>query len=240
VWDLAADGSPRLLRPNHFARVNGRTVDFANDYLRPFANRYARVIRSVDPDAVIFLEGESGSTYLRWGCEDEPNAVYAAHWYDGLTLFAKNFIPFLGVDLLTGKLILGRRRVQRSFVGQLARVKNWASDASTGDGVPTLIGEFGIPYDMKNKRAYRTGDFSLQVRAMDAGFRAMEANLLSCTLWNYTADNTNQRGDLWNDEDLLATRSRCRMGRMPPTGPARYLCTCMAPGGTSTAFVCAL
>ena len=26
--------------------------------------------------------------------------------------------------------------------------------------------------------------------------------MLNYTLWNYTADNTNARGDLWNDEDL--------------------------------------
>jgi hypothetical protein len=31
---------------------------------------------------------------------------------------------------------------------------------------------------------------------------ALEANLLSATLWNYTPDNTNARGDQWNDEDL--------------------------------------
>jgi hypothetical protein len=30
----------------------------------------------------------------------------------------------------------------------------------------------------------------------------MEDNMLSCTLWNYTADNTNERGDKWNGEDL--------------------------------------
>jgi hypothetical protein len=40
------------------------------------------------------------------------------------------------------------------------------------------------------------------VKAFDRTWRAMEANLLSGTLWNYTADNTNAHGDLWNDEDL--------------------------------------
>jgi hypothetical protein len=30
----------------------------------------------------------------------------------------------------------------------------------------------------------------------------MEANLLNCTLWNYTPDNSNARGDQWNDEDF--------------------------------------
>ena len=200
VWDLDADGPPRLLRPDHFAQVDDRGVNFANGYLRPFANRYAREIRSIDPDAIIFVEGEPGRAHLRWGPEDEPDVVNAAHWYDGLTLFAKNFIPFLGMDLLTGKLVVGRKRVRRSFVDQLARIKGWATEGM-GD-IPTLIGEVGIPYDMKGKKAYRTGDFSLQVRALDASFQALEANLLNLTLWNYTADNTNERGDMWNDEDL--------------------------------------
>lgn len=30
----------------------------------------------------------------------------------------------------------------------------------------------------------------------------MEDNLVSWTIWNYTPDNTNLRGDQWNDEDL--------------------------------------
>ena len=200
VWGIEGDGSPRLLRPNHFARADGRPVDFTNDYLRPFANRFAREIRSVDPGAIIFVAGEPGEPCLRWGPDDEPNVVHAAHWYDGMTLLSKNYFPFLGADLFTGKLVLGRNRVQRSFIEQLARIKGWAAEHM--GGVPTLIGEFGIPYDMKNKRAYRTGDFSLQVKAMDGSFRALEANLLNCTLWNYTADNTNERGDMWNDEDL--------------------------------------
>jgi hypothetical protein len=33
-------------------------------------------------------------------------------------------------------------------------------------------------------------------------FRRLEANLLHATLWNYTADNNNQWGDQWNEEDL--------------------------------------
>jgi len=200
VWTLEEDGSPRLVRPNHFVRVRGRPIDFANDYLRPFANRYAREIRSVHPGAIIFVEGEPGLSHLRWMPDDEPDVVHAAHWYDGLTLFTKNYVPFLGADSSTGKLILGRKRVQHAFAGQLARIKSWSAECM--GGIPTLIGEFGIPYDMKGKRSYRTGDFSPQVRAMDASFRAIEANLLSGTLWNYTADNTNERGDMWNDEDL--------------------------------------
>jgi len=194
VWDVGADGVPRLLRPDYFA------ADFANDYLRPFANRYAREIRSIVPDAIIFVEGVPGGPHLRWGPEDEPRVVHAAHWYDGLTLLTKNFNPFVTFNAVTGRLVLGRKRVRQAFIEQLAHIKNWAQEGM--GGVPTLIGETGIPFDMQNKRAYRTGNFSRQIKALDAIMQALEANLLSFTLWNYTADNTNARGDRWNDEDL--------------------------------------
>jgi len=68
--------------------------------------------------------------------------------------------------------------------------------------VPTLIGEVGIAFDLENKKAYQTDDFRAQIKAFDRTLRALEENLHHYTLWNYTADNTNTRGDMWNDEDL--------------------------------------
>ena len=68
--------------------------------------------------------------------------------------------------------------------------------------MPVLLGEFGIPFDLNDKKAYRSRDFGAQAAALDRSFRAVEDNLLNCTLWNYTADNTNAHGDGWNDEDL--------------------------------------
>jgi hypothetical protein len=85
-------------------------------------------------------------------------------------------------------------------VEQIARIKEEA--AGLVGGVPTLMGEFGIPFDMQGGRAYRTGNLYRQVQALDDTFQALEANLLSGTLWNYTADNDNLRGDQWNGEDL--------------------------------------
>jgi hypothetical protein len=40
------------------------------------------------------------------------------------------------------------------------------------------------------------------VKALQRSMRAVEDNLLNCTLWNYTPDNTNLEGDHWNEEDL--------------------------------------
>ena len=42
----------------------------------------------------------------------------------------------------------------------------------------------------------------MHAQAPKRTLRALADNLLICTLWNYTADNTNARGNLWNDEDF--------------------------------------
>jgi hypothetical protein len=200
VWDVAPDGTPCLLRSNYFSMMNGRQVNFSQDYYRPFTNRFAREIRSVDPDALIFLETEFGHTPPRWGIKDLSQIVYAPHWYDGFVLFLKQYSPFLGYDTLAGKLVIGPGRIRTSFAKQLATYKQQASQFL--GGAPVLIGEFGIPFDLQHKKAYRTGDFGKQIRAMNRSLRALEDTLLSGTLWNYTADNTNVHGDQWNGEDL--------------------------------------
>jgi len=200
VWEVTSDGTPRLLRPDYFNAVNGRQVNFSQDYYRPFANRFAREIRSVHSNALIFLETEVRHKPPHWGTEDVPGIVYAPHWYDAFVLFMKQYSPFMGFDIFTGKLVFGPRAIRKCFAQQLNTYKQQSSQF-LGDA-PVLIGEIGIPFDLDNKKAYRTGDFSKQVRAMDRNMRALEDTLLNCTLWNYTADNTNMYGDQWNDEDL--------------------------------------
>ncbi len=198
VWDVDTDGNPRLLQADHFAQVDGRPVDFLQDYFLPFAKRYATAMREIHPEAMIFLETESSKAPPRW---DGPgNVVYAPHWYDGLVVAQKRYSPFIAVNLLTLKPVFGARRIKKSFTAQMATFKQYAHQDL--GGAPTLIGEFGIPFDMDRKRAFRNGDFRQQVQALDRSFQAIEANLLDCTLWNYTADNTNERGDMWNDEDF--------------------------------------
>jgi Glycoside hydrolase family 5 C-terminal domain/Cellulase (glycosyl hydrolase family 5) len=200
VWDFDAARIPHLLRPDYFAQVNGRQVDFSQDYYRPFANRFAEAIHAVDANALIFIEIETGKAPPQWDADDAPNIVYAPHWYDAIVLFKKDYNSFLAFDARTTKPVLGRAAIRQSFAEQLAFLKRGASEQL--GGVPTLLGEFGIPFDLKDKKAYRTGDFRAQARALDRSFQAIEANLLNCTLWNYTSDNSNERGDLWNDEDL--------------------------------------
>jgi hypothetical protein len=203
VWDLDAAGRPCLLRPDHFAQVNGRPVDFVSDYLRPFANRYARTIREADPDAVIFLEGGIFQPMADWGPEDCQNIVYSPHWYDMYVWLNKHFDPEL--DLTFGEHgemmpITGQAAIREAIARQFRGFQDDAREKL--GGVPVLLGEFGIPFDFHNKEAYRTGDFSLQIGALDRCFRGVEDTLLNATMWIYTADNNNQRGDKWNNEDF--------------------------------------
>ncbi len=200
VWGTDGKGNTRLLRPGHFAKVGDREVDFSGDYFRPFANRYAREIRSIRPEAIIFVNRLPSETHLKWGPDDAPNVVHAGHWYDFLTLFTKDFRAWITLNPVTKRPVIGRRRVRQSFADQIAGIIR-ASEENMGN-VPTIIGETGIPFDMKGGRSYIDGIFSLQEMALDATIAALEANMVSFILWNYTADNNNERGDLWNGEDL--------------------------------------
>jgi len=55
---------------------------------------------------------------------------------------------------------------------------------------------------MNGAFAYRSGNYRLHVKALSAYYDALDRNLMSATIWNYTASNTHARGDGWNGEDL--------------------------------------
>ena len=197
VWDVGEDGNPRCLRPDYFAARNGRPVDFTRDYYLPFAKRFADTVRSMDPKTMIFVESSPAAPPPEW---DAKNIVYAPHWYDGYVLFMKDYSDWIATNMHAGGVIFTPWYIRRSYAGQMNRFRCWAAERLGNP--PVLLGEFGIAFDMRGKKAYRTGDFRPQIRAMDRTLRALDDTLLSGTIWNYTADNTNAHGEGWNDEDL--------------------------------------
>ncbi|MEO8392382.1 MAG: cellulase family glycosylhydrolase [Chloroflexota bacterium] len=199
VW-TGDGGDIQPLHSEHFATTKGHPADFVHDYLKPFIARFADGIRSVDPDAIIFVEGVPGGAHGDWGADNPPQTVNAGHWYDVITLVMKHFSPDFTMDFFTNQPVNGAENVGAAFAKQLGGLKTESLEHM--GGIPTLVGEFGIPFDLDNKQAYRDGDFSQHIQALDMYYDAMDASLLSCTIWNYTADNSNERGDLWNDEDL--------------------------------------
>lgn len=193
IWDVGKDGQPRLLRPGHFARAN-----FAQDFLAPFIKRFADGIHAVMPEAHIFLEAEPFAPPPRF--DETCKLVYAPHFYDGMTLFTRRFNPHLNFDLFRMRPLIGEADIRAYFRDQMGRFRRFADEA-LGD-VPIVIGEFGAPIDMNGAEAYRSGDFSAQADALDYNLRALDDHLLNYAIWNYSPDNTNERGDGWNGEDL--------------------------------------
>jgi hypothetical protein len=196
VWDDDGNGTPRLLRPDHFAGRGGRPLDFSQNYLLPFVRRFSEAIRAVHPGALIFVESAPQQPPPRW---QAPGLVHAPHWYDGFVLFLKRYSRWVAVDSRTRRPVFTPWRIRRSFAAQLAALRD---EAAALGGAPTLLGEFGIAFDLAGGRAFRDGDFRDQTEAMDRTWCALDDTLLSGTLWNYTADNCNAHGDLWNGEDL--------------------------------------
>jgi hypothetical protein len=136
-----------------------------------------------------------------------PRAVNATHWYDGVTLFLQAWRPYFTVDPRTRRPAFGAAAVRRTHLKQLAGIKVYGNEQM--NNAPTLIGETGIPFNMHGGKAFRSGNFSAQVGALDNTISGLEASLVSFTLWCYTSDNCNQYGDQWNLEDLsLVSRDK--------------------------------
>ena len=139
------------------------------------------------------------------------NIVVAPHFYDGYSNVTRDFVPFT-LDYLGYKRgiywsVLGALKFGWSGVGQAWKdqVQGIQSDIrfAMGHQQGILMGETGLPMDMHDKASFKHRYGSpKQVFAMQLMLDAMDSAMLSFTLWNYCADNSNQWGDRWNGEDF--------------------------------------
>ena len=200
IYSYDKNAKPVLIKPGYFASKNGKKVNFNNDYYKPFLLRFQDSIKSVNPEWLIFAESSFTSEIPEFTESEAKNMVNASHWYDIVTLLTKKYYSWFTIDRRDRQFILGKEAIREIFHSQLADIKD-ITRHNLGLK-PTLIGEFGIPFDLYNKESFQSGDFPQQIKVLDRSFRAMESNMLSYTLWNYTPDNNNQYGDRWNGEDL--------------------------------------
>ena len=201
-----------VLREDFFQVAKGRKIDPDADGMAPFFQRVAREIRMINNDWLIFAELDPfrGMTGEGFPPGTPERTVNASHWYDIVTLVTKTFMYPTSLNPFTMKTLNGAAEIEGSYAAALGRIKD-ASKSIPG-GAPTLIGEFGIPFDLDGAAAYQAwakGDHSAapwekHVTALDLMYNAMDRHLLNCTLWNYTASNRNDVscGDGWNQEDL--------------------------------------
>jgi hypothetical protein len=202
VW-TGEGGEARLLRRDHCA-IRGPRAHFVDDFLKPFMLRFIEKMREADEHTFFFIEGMPHSAHApahpSWGTDDPPNTVNAFHWYDGFSLFTKSFHSWFTIDPETARFIIGGKKVRAYFAACLAKGVQWTREKM--GNMPCLLGEFGLAFDLDKRKALASGDYSVHETALSMYYDAVDANLLHSTLWNYTADNTVESGDGWNDEDL--------------------------------------
>ena len=211
AYRLTGNGH-EVLREDFFQTAGGRKIDPDHDGMAPFFRRVAAEVRKVNNDWLIFAEldpfrGITGEGFPPGAPE---RTVNASHWYDIVTLVTKTFMYPVSLNPFTMKQLNGADEIEANYAQQLGRIKE-ASKTLPG-GAPTLIGEFGIPYDLDGGAAYQAwakGDHSAapwekHVIALDLMYNALDRHLLNSTHWNYTASNSNDPaiGDGWNQEDL--------------------------------------
>ncbi|KAK0880602.1 hypothetical protein LTR87_005566 [Friedmanniomyces endolithicus] len=215
VWDSASDS---MELPQYFAKhpTTGETLDqeyWTNHYFVAHYRKYRDAIRSVWPEAIMLCQPapfEIPPT-IKGTEDDDKNMVFASHFYDGITLITKKWNKLWNVDvlgLLRGRysspafaIKVGETAIRNCFKNQLSSVRQEGIEHM---GVhPCIYTEIGIPYDMDDQKAYKTGDYSSQAAAIDANHFAVEGSQAQgLTWWVYTASNSHFWGDNWNGEDL--------------------------------------
>ena len=215
VWDPSTD---TLLKKDYFAKNphTGKTIDypeFTNTYFMDFWRRFKDTCRNIHKDCMMLMQFPTLEIppLIKGTADDDPNMVFTPHYYDGITLMTKHWNSRWNVDVvgvLRGKywhpafaIKIGETAIRNCLRDQLKFLQEEGRER-TGKH-PCILSEFGIPYDMDDKKAYKTGDYTSQSAALDANYFAAEgAGLEGHCLWLYSTNNDHKWGDQWNGEDL--------------------------------------
>lgn len=200
VWDPSSD---QLLKKDYFAfdPKSGEQLDyerFTNTYFMDFFRKYRDAIRAIHDGCIILVQSAvlEIPPKIKGTRDEDDRLVFASHYYDGITLLQKHWNSFYNVDVFG---ILRHRYSNPVFAVRLGEkaIRNCLRDqlkAIREEGLeylgehPTLFTEIGIPFDMDNKQAYKTGDYSSQISALDANQYALEGcGAQGYTLWTYVS-----------------------------------------------------
>nr|POE48762.1 putative glycosyl hydrolase [Quercus suber] len=232
VWDPDTD---EMMLPHYFSKHPKTGVEVDQDYwtnnnFLDYYRKYKHAIRSVWPDAMMLMQPSPFEIppQIKDTKDDDQNMIFASHFYDGITLITKKWNKLYNVDVLgvlRGRysspafaVKIGEAAIRNCFKDQLGEIRR-EGDQYMGTH-PCIYTEIGIPYDMDDKRAYQTGDYSSQAAAIDANMFAVEgSSVAGFTWWVYTASNSHYWGDNWNGEDLSIYSSEDRP--LPPSSSTR-------------------
>jgi endoglycosylceramidase len=141
--------------------------------LGPLYRDAATAIRSVDPTAILFLEGHVTTNCGIQTTLDRPeipNVAYAPHYYHPETILRNAWHG----DAAT---------VDRAFARMQEKAREW--------GVPLLLGEFGAPGEATRADEYVHGLYD-----------RLDLSLTSGMQWNYAPAWSEHARDGWNGEDF--------------------------------------
>jgi hypothetical protein len=197
VWDVV-DGKPKLLKPEYFAAM-GDKKHGQNYYVGALHRRIAAAIHEISPNALIAQEPSAMDGNQKELALGVPGEVSEPHFYDAVALLSKHKEPDTTYPIFSTKPIIGAEAVVDAYAKQIDDARK--SGQAIGQ-VPTWFGEVGIPYDVNDKHAYRTGDFSVVDNYARLYYAALDKTLTSYAIWCYSATNSNEKGDSWNGEDF--------------------------------------
>lgn len=216
VWN---SNTGKLIRPDYF-QVHPQTGEYFNETTfinGPFLNfwsKFRREMRKIDEHMFLIIQPPVLQIPPRIANNPEyvdNKTMVALHYYDGMSLMFQKWNRLFNVDtlgIMRGRylnpvfgIVFGEANIRKSIGKQL---KHMATESykNAGYDVPVVFTETGMPFNMDNKYAYRSGNYDSQEAANDAILSGLESEQLNFTYWCYNPDNCHAWGDLWNLEDF--------------------------------------
>ena len=165
LWEAIADRYRRNPWVAGYNPVN-EPADVEGDTIGPFYRRLEGAIRAVDPDHILFLDGNRYSTQFDQLGDPLPNTVYTAHDY-ALPGFIDGG-PYPGI---TRGDYIDRDKVEETFLARTSYMRE--------TGTPIWVGEFGPVYTgdpARDEQRYQLLEDQLEI------FARHDA---SWSLWTY-------------------------------------------------------
>lgn len=211
VW-LADTGE--VVRRDYFAQGRYNTEYFINHNFVDFYLRFKSTVRDITPNLFVLMQPPVLEVPPKVKRDPrhvvDSKTIYCPHYYDGMSLMFKSWNTKFNVDTLgimrnrylnpVLGIVLGERAIRNCIRKQFLEIRRECED-NLG-GIPCLMSETGMPFDMDDKRSYQSGRYPLQTGALDALAFALEGLDMSHTFWCYTSVNCHKWGDRWNNEDF--------------------------------------
>lgn len=199
VWDII-NGEPKLIKKDYFSKVDGKEINFANDYLKQFIIKFQQEINKINEDWFTIIEGIPHGKAPEFEERQTKKMIHGFHWYDGIPMVLKVFFPFFSIRADTRKPVFGKKNIVKSYFDQLKKMKE--NTVKNMGNMPCLLGEFGLPFDIFKGISFKIKNFILPNTAISMFYDAIDKLMLSSTIWTYCVENNHKYGDNWNKEDF--------------------------------------